>query len=323
MTKVLVTGGLGFVGRNLCSCLVANGYSVKVLDKHSLNSTKTLSFISVTRSDILNTQDVAKAMRETDCVVHLAAQPGIEKCSQQPVESLEVNVSGTLNLLKEAANQGIRQFILASSVGAVLGIQSQPTNETQVPSPLTIYGWSKLMSERLAGEYADRMAVAILRFTNIYGKHSQHKSSIVTKLLLRQIDSTFKVYGDGEQTRDLVYVGDVSRAILLCLEKNISGLYHIGLGKGIRLLDLISLVEKVTGRAIPVEFTDARLGDIKDNYTNLAKARDELGYEPQVSIKEGIERTWQWAKGLLEKPHRGRVETERRFKVMRNMLGDM
>tara|TARA_Y100000310_G_scaffold166912_2_gene166643 strand:+ start:17890 stop:18846 length:957 start_codon:yes stop_codon:yes gene_type:complete len=300
MTKVLVTGGLGFVGSNLCPALLEQGYSVRVLDNNISSAVLEMAGVSRVHGDICDAGDVAEALQEVDAVVHLAAIPGVEDCANEPGKALETNVQGTLNLLEQANKGKIKHIVLASSVGAVLGIQNQPTNEEMLPHPTNIYGWSKLMAERLVGKYPAK--ATILRFTNIYGENSQLKSSIVAKLLLRKPDSPFTIYGDGEQTRDFVYIGDVNKAISLALEKEVGGIYHIGLGKGIKLLDLVRKVGDVTGETIPVLFRDVRLGDIKDNWTDLSKAKRELGYKPEYNIGAGVEKTWNWAKKLLEKP---------------------
>jgi len=186
-----------------------------------------------------------------------------------------------------------------------------------------VYGWSKLEGERLCWTFSDQMRITILRFTNVYGENSQLKSSIVAKLLLRKPDAPFTIYGDGEQTRDLVYVGDVCQAIMQALEKKVEGLYHIGLGKGIRLLDLVKVAEQVTGREVPLQFGDTRIGDARENWTSLDKARDDLGYAPEVGIEDGVRRTWNWAKGLVEQTERDRLRVTENVKMMREAVQGM
>jgi len=297
---ILVTGGLGFVGCNLVMRLLGNGQQVRILDNLGNNAVAVIPGAELVHGDIRRPPD--KTWAGVDTVVHLAAVPGVETCANEPVESLGVNVRGTLRLLKAAVEHGVKQFILASSVGAVLGTQQQPANENQVPYPQNVYGWSKMIAEEIAETFSDRIKVCVLRFTNIYGENSSLKESVIARLMRRKPDALFTVYGDGQQTRDFVYVGDVCSAVSAVVERKAEGRYHIGAGYGVSLLDLIAMISQVTGIPVPVQFRVARSGDIRDNYTSTEKAKSVLGWKPSVGLEEGLERTWQWFRSIVDSP---------------------
>jgi len=326
--SVLLSGGLGFIGSNLCQMLVESGEHIVVLDNKSSNAVDAIKNSEMMNDTCLNQEAVCRGLQRLSgaldkvSMVHLAAVPGIETCAREPVTSLETNVEGTRVMLEEAVKAGVEHFVFASSVGAVLGTQTQPANEEQIPYPQTVYGWSKLEGERLCWMFANKMRITVLRFTNIYGENSQHKSSIVAKLLMRKLDVPFTIYGDGEQTRDLVYIGDVCRAVVMALEKKAEGLFHIGLGKGIRLLDLVKVVERVTGREIPLKFEAERIGDVRENWTSLDKARNGIGYMPDVEIEEGVRRTWDWAKPMVEQGDKDRLRVLENVRMMRGTMSE-
>ena len=303
--RVLITGGLGFLGCNLSQYLAEQGHDVRILDNLTAHADVPANSEGHTiRGDIRNGNDLSRALSGVDTIVHLAAMPGVETCADKPVESLEVNVQGTLNLLRWATMEGVKSFVLASSVGAVLGTQVQPAREDQTPHPESIYGWSKLMAERIAGEFDHEMTVTVLRFTNMYGPYCQLKNNIIPKLLLRKPDVSFPIYGDGKQTRDFLYAEDACKAIVSAVETEVGGLFHIGSGSGVSMLELVRIVEHVTGDHIPLEYLDERPGDVKDNYTSTEKAGERLGWSPGISLEEGVKRTCRWLResGYVKNP---------------------
>ncbi len=323
--KVLITGGLGFIGSNLAFKMQETGHSVYILDDRSNNTVPVIEGATLIHGDVRRNSDIDKALsdRDIECIVHLAAVPGIETCAYNPLLALSVNVDGTLKLLEKAIEHGVGYFVMASSVGAVLGKQIQPALETQTPRPQSIYGWSKLMAEQLVKLHADKLATCILRFTNVYGENCQQKESIIPKLLIREPDSLFTIYGNGEQTRDFVYVGDVCNAVVAAFEKEAKGLIHIGLGKKVPLLELIETIKDATNTTLPVQFRDVRPHDLKDNYTSIQAAKELLEWEPETSLKEGIKRTWKWLKESSTDPDDERLELDKRKQEMAKVIQDM
>lgn len=289
---ILVTGGLGFVGSNLCQRLLGKGKKVRILDDMSSNAVPIVKGAEIVYGDICSPEN--NIWRKIDTVVHLAAMPGVATCTKNPKRALSVNLFGTLVMLEEAVKHGVSQFILASSVGAVLGEQIQPANEEQIPNPQSLYGWSKKAAEEISLQYKNDMKVCVLRFTNIYGENCHHKESVIAKLIMRQLGEKFTIYGDGHQTRDFIYVGDVCSAIIKAIEKESTGTYHIGSGFGLSLLDLIDYVRLATGGMPHVAFKPNRPGDVRDNYANIEKAKSGLGWEPETGIMEGLRKTWEW-----------------------------
>lgn len=285
---ILVTGGLGFVGTNLSLFLVKKGYDVRVIDNRLNNAVNFIDGADTVWAHIR--ANVNGLWDKVDMVVHLAAIPGVEQCAKNPELAWDTNVNCTKELLYQAGKHNVKRFVFASSVGAVLGPQEQPARESQTPNPQTVYGNSKKMAESLV--LGSELSSCVLRFTNVYGEHSQKKGNVIPKLLRHNPAETFIIYGDGEQVRDFVYAGDVSEAILRALEGEANGIYHIGSGRGVKVLDLIAEVERIRGCEIPVEFAPAREGDIKENIASVERANNILKWEATTPLSKGLELTY-------------------------------
>jgi UDP-glucose 4-epimerase len=238
LPTILITGGCGFLGTNLVNYLSGKGYKVRILDNLSAPSRKSfcqesavnsllspqtvdsgLSTIDLVVGDIRDYEAVKKAAEGVGAVVHLAAHTSVVESLEKPREAWDINVNGTLNLLEACRLNKVDRFIFASS-NAVVGEQEPPIDETKIPRPLSPYGASKLAGEALCSTYYHSFGLKTisLRFSNLYGPHSEHKPSVIA----RYIDWARKgepliIYGDGNQTRDFVHVDDVCQAIHLSL----------------------------------------------------------------------------------------------------------
>lgn len=305
--SVLITGGCGFVGINLVSSLAGRCDLISVLDDLSVGdlgalkrewsagaNTTRLEFV---RGDVRERRMVEDAVRDIDAIVHLAAQSGVVTSIEDPSFDYSVNVLGTFNVLEAARKSEVRKVIFASS-NAAAGKQTPPVSETGAPRPVSPYGASKLAAEGYCSAYHEAFGIGTvaLRFANAYGPHSTHKTSVVARFLsLALSGKPLTVYGDGSQTRDFVYVGDLCQAILLALdEKASSGIYQIGTGVETSVNELISTIESVLGRDLPRRHLPARRGEVERTYLDISKARTLLGYGPQFSLKEGLESTHRW-----------------------------
>ena len=308
--KILVTGGCGFIGLNLIGFLnrSRSGHSVIVFDNLSLGKKEHLSGYDVEfiEGDIRDKELVGGLMKRVSAVIHLAADTRVIDSIDNPDFNFEVNVVGTYNLLCAARAASVEHFVFASTGGAIVGEAVPPVHEAMVPKPLSLYGASKLMGEgycsAFAGSYG--LKTVSLRFSNVYGPHSYHKGSVVAaffKQILKKKPLT--VYGDGSQTRDYVFSDDLCSAIVNALKVDKDGeAYQLGSGVGISINDLIKEIIRVVGRDYPVEviYEAFRAGEIRHNFADISKARRVLYYEPQVTLVEGLKKTWAWFRDVLE-----------------------
>lgn len=297
---ILVTGGCGFVGSNLVPMLLAEGHRVRVLDNLSVGSATALADLEVDLhiGDVRDKEAVARVMQDIEGVVHLAAQTGVIPSVEDPRLDYEINVGGTLNLLQAAVAQGVKRFVFASS-NAPLGEQPPPVDETRPPRPLSPYGASKLAGEGYCSAFNGSfgLGTVVLRFANLYGPRSTHKSSVVAKFIRRiQNNEPLIIYGDGRQTRDFIHVADLGQAIRLALQADLSGeLFQIATGRETSVLELVEILKAAfSDQEIEVQFAAARPGEIIRNYSNIDRARRLLGFAPTVDLKQGITETCAW-----------------------------
>ncbi|MCP4149291.1 MAG: NAD-dependent epimerase/dehydratase family protein [bacterium] len=327
--RLLITGGAGFIGINLVDYLLKTAqYKITVVDNLSAGNLQLLreivnkrggeieefnfaspqkklnpAGVRFIREDILNRQNILKTLEGQDQVVHLAAQTGVIPSLENPSHDAAVNITGTMNLLEAAVKQGVGKFLFASSA-APLGEQDPPLHEGKVPKPLAPYGASKLAGEAYCSAYHGSFGLdtTVMRFSNVYGPNSFHKGSVVA-LFIKKIlaGETLTIYGDGLQTRDFLYVGDIVRIIHKLLqnrEKKIAGqLFQLGTGVETSVNQLVDSLEKISGRSLKVNRQPERKGEIKRNYTAIDKIKNTLGYQPQFHLEKGLEITWKWFKG--------------------------
>jgi UDP-glucose 4-epimerase len=297
--KVLVTGGAGFIGSNLVRKLLDSGYQVKIIDDFSTGNPTYLTGLKVEihEGSILDQTAVRKAVSGVDAVVHLAAQTGVPSSIADPWRDCEINVLGTLRLLEQSREFGVKRFVFASS-NAPLGRQPPPANEDKAPLPVSPYGASKLAGEAYCLAYHGSwgLGTVVLRFANLYGPYSAHKSSVVAKFFKDIIKTGgIQVDGDGNQTRDFIYVGDLCHAVLLALDSNVQGeVFQIATGVETSINELVDLVKITTRLKLDVVHGKRRRGDIDKNYSDITKVHRILGWEPNVSLEEGLKITWEW-----------------------------
>jgi UDP-glucose 4-epimerase len=319
----LITGGCGFIGVNLISWLLSNGkdHKIRVLDNLSVGRTEDLASIrevdKITKEeisgapvrglelvvgDVRDNGLVGAACKGADTVVHLAASTGVSPSIEDPMADCMDNVLGTLNVLEGARQSGATRFVFASS-GAALGEKNPPIHEEMVPRPISPYGASKLAGEGYCTAYHGSfdLETVALRFGNVYGPNSSHKSSVVTKFIRHILKSEpLPIYGDGNQTRDFIYVDDLIEAIVSSLDRpNIGGeIFQIATHKEHSVIEvaqvLNELAEEHLGRKSEIVFENERKGEIKRNYSDISKARKMLGFEPKYDLKEGLEKTFLW-----------------------------
>jgi UDP-N-acetylglucosamine/UDP-N-acetyl-alpha-D-glucosaminouronate 4-epimerase len=309
--RFLVTGGAGFIGSHLVEALLRRGESIAVLDDFSTGRRDNLEAAlgslpagapkpDMIQGDIRDRAIVQRAVRGVSHVLHQAALPSVARSVEDPIASHEVNASGTLVLLIAARDAGVKRFVYASSSSAYGDSQELPKVETMVPAPLSPYAVSKL-----AGEYYCRVAQALygletvsLRYFNIFGPRqdptSQYAAVVPNFVTAALTGRPPVVHGDGLQSRDFTYIDNAVQANLKACEapSDATGrVYNIACGTSATLLDLLHILERVTGAKIRPVHDGPRPGDVRHSLASIDQARRGLGYEPVVGLEEGMRRT--------------------------------
>ena len=298
--KILVTGGCGFIGANLIPMLIDQNHSVRVLDNLEIGSLDYMKLypIDMIVGDVRDEQIVQKAVLGMDAVIHLAAHTSVIDSIHFAELDFEVNTRGTFNLLAASNSHGVKKFIFASS-NSTIGETIPPINETKAPRPMSPYGASKLAGEGycIAYFHSFGLKTVVLRFSNVYGPKSNHKGSVVAQFMRDIIENkSIKIYGDGLQTRDFIYVGDLCMAIIKSLKFPIGGeTFQIATGIETSIIDLAKMLQRYFDRSpVQISFDSPRIGEILKNYSNINKANQLLHWYPQISLADGLPKTINW-----------------------------
>jgi len=302
----LVTGGAGFIGSHVVVALLERGHTVRVLDNFSTGRRGNLAAVDgqveVFEGDMRSYERAHNAVKGADFVIHLAALPSVPRSVQDPLTTNEANITGTLNVLLAARDNGVRRVVLASSSSVYGANDAMPKREDLVPQPISPYAVSKLAAEQYARAFSTvyGLETVSLRYFNVFGPRqdpTSQYSGVVPRFMRLAIDGGRPVvFGDGDQSRDFTYVANVVDATLRSTSAPdaAGAIMNIGCGDPKTVLDLIAAVARVAGRALDPEFAPPRAGDVKHSYADITLARTVLGYEPGVRFDEGIERTFTW-----------------------------
>ncbi len=301
--RAVVTGGAGFIGSHLVDALLARGDEVWVLDNLSTGRRERVADgARLVERDIRDAEAVGAAFAEAepDACFHLAAQADVRRSVEDPAYDADVNVLGTIRIL-EAARRHASQVVFSSTGGAIYGECDAPAPEAAARRPISPYGTSKLageeylaMERRLYG--ASHVA---LRYGNVYGpRQDPHGEAGVVAIFLGRLAAGegFTIFGDGTQTRDYVYVGDVVRATLAAVG-NPGGVFNVGTGGETSVLELADACRTASGVDREPGFADARLGELQRSVLSTALAERELGFRSEVELADGIARTWDSIRG--------------------------
>ena len=299
--RILITGGADFIGSHLVCYLLAEKYIMVVLDDLSTSSLEHLSELDVVlwKKDICNPDIIHQIVFENfDVIVHLAAQTMVDSSIKDPIFDASENIMGTLNVL-EAARQCGARVVFASTAAAYGDVLEDdlPVVESQALSPQSFYGLTKVGVEKYLELYHRHYGLdyVICRFANVYGERQGDKGeggviSIFAKRIAAGKDIT--IYGDGTQTRDFVYAGDIARGICKAMTtENVNTVYNLSTQTETSLLDLVRIMSEVSGCEITPKFGPVRDGDIYRSMLSNRKAKEDLGWEPQVSLADGLRRT--------------------------------
>jgi UDP-glucose 4-epimerase len=295
----LVTGGAGFIGSHIVDALIARGMRVVVIDDLSTGNKKNVN----PKAEFLRLSVASPAFPRVlkriapDVVFHTAAQVNVRTSVLDPLTDAKVNVLGTLALVQTAAEAGVKKIIFSSSGGAMFSDAVRPPyTEDMPPMPVSPYGISKLAGERYLAfaEEAYGIETVSLRYANVYGPRQNAKGeagviAIFANNLLKNLPIT--INGDGKQTRDFVYVGDVVRANLLALGKQASGVYHVGTGKETSVNELFRTMKSLVGSKMAAKRGKAQPGEVRRSALTATRAKRELNWEPETSLEAGLEAT--------------------------------
>lgn len=309
MASYLVTGGAGFIGSHIVDALVAAKHKVRVLDDFSTGSLDSIGHldgkIELVTGSIVDRATVDAAAKGMDYIFHEAAQVSVVDSIKNPVKTWDVNIKGTKLLLNAAVKYKAKKVVIASSANIYGNDPTLPKKEDMAPKPSSPYGESKLMDELMARKYYenDRLKTVCLRYFNVYGPRQRPDSeySGVISIFMKKILSGEQpvIYGDGSQTRDFIYVGDVVRANLLAMRsaKASGEVINVATGKETSLKGLVREINGIAGTSLEAIHGPERVGDILRSVADISKARKLLGFEPKHSLGQGLGETIAWFRG--------------------------
>ena len=303
-TRVLVTGGAGFIGSHLVERLGARN-EVAVLDDLSTGSLRNLETVPrevrVKRASILNRKALATAMEGHEVVYHLAAKTSVPDSVAHPEAYWRTNVQGTLGVLKAAVDAGVRRVVFASTAAVYGDAEDNPKVETMRPAPASPYATTKMVGEFACEEIASLkgLETVVVRIFNAYGPRQDPTSpyaSVIAKFCTSvAANRGIEIYGDGAQTRDFLYVGDLTTALELAGERPVAGqIINVGSGTATSVSEVARLLSEISSAALRTKRIEPRPGDIRDSRADVTKAAEKLGFAPRTSLRDGLERTLAW-----------------------------
>ena len=301
-----MTDGAGFIGSHLAGALLAAGRDVRILDNLSTGRRENLPDAEFIEGDLRDREAVRRAVRDVEAVYHIAALPSVPRSLKEPGTTNDVNVGGTFQVLEEARAAGVRRVVYAGSSSVYGNTPELPKREDHPLSPLSPYAASKLGGEIACGAFARStgLETVVLRFFNVYGPRQDPTSAYaaVIPIFLTKLRAgePLPVHGDGGQTRDFTYVGDIVRGLLAAATaEGVSGeVFNLAGGQSTSILDLAEVAGRVLGAEVKIRHEPAREGDVRDSRGDGTRARKAFGFRTEVSLEEGLRRTVETLKRL-------------------------
>ena len=308
-SKILVTGGAGFIGSNLAGELIKKGAKVTILDNFVTGFRENLEEITgdfeFIEGDINNSDKLRQAVEGSEVVFHQAALPSVPRSVENPSETHEACVNGTFNVLLRAKEANVRRVVYAASSSAYGNQEVLPKEETMLPEPLSPYAAAKLMGEYYCQVFNNvyQLETLCLRYFNVFGPR-QNPSSQYSGVISRFVDALMSnktpvIYGDGETSRDFTYIDNVVDANLKAAQttKGIGQVMNVANGERITLNQLLETLKKITEQSdVQADYQSERSGDVKHSQASNRRAVDYLGYEKKVDLEEGLRNTINWWK---------------------------
>jgi UDP-glucose 4-epimerase len=302
VTRVLVTGGGGFIGSNLVRALIERGDEVRVLDNFSTGNRANLEGVDVEviEGELRSYERVHNAVRGTEIVFHLGALGSVPRSVQDPLTSSAVNVEGTLNVLLAARDEGVRRVVYSSSSSVYGPRRELPVTEDMPPDPISPYGVAKLAAERYCVSFSrvyESFESVVVRYFNVFGPRQSPFSqyAAVIPLFVTAIDTgePIVIYGDGEQRRDFTYVANVVDGTIKAAEAaGANGrIFNVAASAPVTVNTVATAIGDVLGKPVEKTFAPPRVGDIRDSWADVTAAREVLGWEPAVGLEDGLRET--------------------------------
>jgi len=311
MSKVLVTGGAGFIGSNLTEALLQRGHWVRVLDNFSTGKRENLVFdkaypsLEIIEGDIRDLSACQKAVQGTEYVFHQGALPSVQRSVEDPGTSNAVNAGGTLNILLAAREKGVKRVMYAASSSFYGDTPTLPKHEEMPPNPLSPYALQKYIGEQYCRLFYQLYGLETisLRYFNIFGP-KQDPNSLYSAVIPKFIDALIQgrppiIFGDGEQSRDFTYIENVVQANLLAMSaEHLHGeAINIACGKRISLNQLLNVLKEILGSKQAPIYEELRRGDVKHSLADIRKGKEMINYEPKVGIETGLKKTVDFFRG--------------------------
>jgi UDP-glucose 4-epimerase len=311
MPRALITGGAGFIGSHVADKFLENSYEVEIIDDISSGKRENVPERTKLHELSVTSPEAASVVRNGnfDVLVHLAAQMDVRRSLEDPLFDATTNILGIVNLLEAVRSSGRdTRFVFTSTGGAIYGDFNTPPNlETYAKDPDSPYAISKLASEYYLAYYGRLHGLkhVQVRFGNVYGpRQDPHGEAGVVAIFCNRLleGKPLTIYGDGEQTRDYVYVGDVANAVWrgATFDPPPAGRvddrsFNIGTGKGPSVVELARLLQEAAGTNAEIVFAPKRAGELQESFLNIDKSRDVLGWQPRISLADGLAKTFAWA----------------------------
>lgn len=303
--KVVVTGGCGFIGSNIAEELIKKHYVVVIDDLstgrieniQSLQDKENFEFV---RGNITDLDLLKQIFEDVDCIFHQAAIPSVQRSVENPLDTNEANIKGTLNVLIAARDCGVKKVIYASSSSVYGDTPELPKKENMKPNPQSPYAVSKLTGEYYCKVFSEIYGIktVCLRYFNVYGPNqdpSSEYAAVIPRFINRVLNNQPPIiFGDGNQTRDFTFVKDVVKANILAMEKNVEGVFNIAYGQQISINELANKIMEIVGVKLNPVYDKPRPGDIRNSLADISLAKQKLGYMPEYSLEKGLEVTIRW-----------------------------
>ena len=303
--RYLVTGGAGFIGSHLCRALISRGDKVVILD--SLDSGRLSNIedifqtgeVEFVQDTILNEERVVSLCKDIDGIFHLAALVSVQRSIDDPRLNHQINVDGVFNILEASRVSNVPKVVLASSA-ALYGSSAPPHKESFPVDPLSPYAIGKYSSEIYSSVYTQLYGVdtVCLRFFNVYGPNqdpSSPYSGVISKFLDAVVNGEpCTIFGDGEQTRDFVYVLDVVQALICSMDMDVHGVFNVGTGVSSSINTLARDIIEIAGKEVNIVYREAREGEVRHSCADISRARAEIGFHPTYSLQKGLTETYLW-----------------------------